>query len=376
MAAVCASALFGMIHGTAPGNVAVTGTFTIPAMIRMGYQRHFAAAVEAAASTGGILLPPVMGSTAFIMAEFLRIPYGEIIVYAAIPAILYYVGVGASVYFTAVKEGLSPQAKEERAPIREATMGVVPLIFPLILLTWLLLIGRSPMMSGIVSIGVLLVTTALRRETRINWRSFIKALEYGGKGIINVSIACAAAGLIMAFLSLSGLDIELPTLVKYLANDQLIIGLILTMIIGIILGMGMPVMAVYVILATVTVPILTSLKAPLLASHMFIFYFATLSAITPPVALASFTAAPIAEANLWKTGIVGLKLALSGFLVPYMFIYNPALLLLGDISPLMLAFSSFTAIFGVVAFSAVVVGWLPYKCNYFYRAIIFLALLF
>lgn len=369
LAAVIASGLIGMIHGTAAGNVVITGTFTIPTMIKLGYKRHFAAAVEASASTGGILLPPIMGSSAFLMAEFTKTPYATIIIYALVPALLYYLGVGISVYIEAVKENLATISEKDRIPIRKAVIDMSPLFIPVAALVWMLMIGRSPMNSGLYTIILVLIFSMFRKETRLNLNSLFQSLAYGGEGIIKISLACASAGVLISFLSISGADIKVPMLIGILSGNVLIIGLLLTGLMGLILGMGMPGVAVYVLLATVAVPTLQRLGASIIASHLFVIYVSALTVLVPPVALASIAAAPLAGANIWETSITALKLSSAGFIIPIMFVYNENLLLMGS-NPLLIIISVISAAIGVTTLALATIGWLPYKCYIWHRVIL------
>lgn len=353
--AVVASALMGTIHGSGPGNVATTGSFTIPLMKKLGYKPHFAGAVEAAASTGGIIMPPVMGATAFVMAEMTRIPYSRIMMAAAIPAVLYFAAVFFMVHLEALKENLKPIPSDQIPDFKKTVLSEGYMLIPIFCIIYFLLKGLSPMKSGLYAIIMLIIFSMFKKNTRIKFKGLIDALEQGATEIISIAVACGTAGIIAGLISLTGLGLKLSYFINSVSGNNLFIGLFMTMVVCIILGMGMPVTAAYILVAATTASTLTKMNISPLAAHMFIFYFATLSAITPPVALSSYTAAGIAGANYNKTGWTALKLALAAFIVPYMFVYGPTLLFEGG--ALSIIRSCITALIGVAALAVGVHGW-------------------
>lgn len=325
--AVISSALFGSIHGSGPGNVAVTGTFTIPLMKRLGYSKNFAGAVEAAASTGGILLPPIMGAAAFIMAEYTGISYWTVCIRAAVPAILYFYGIFIMVHIQAIKNDLPPVPENEITKFGIVMKTGGYMFLPIFIIIYLLVIGTSPMRAGFFAIISTILLSQFRRNTRINIWSFLGACEMGIKNMLMISIACGAAGIIVGLTSLTGIGIRLSSLVGVVTHENLLLVLIVTAITCIILGMGMPVAPAYMITVVIAGFLLQKIGIAIISAHLFAFYFATMASVTPPVALAAFTAAGISGGSTFKTGFLALKLALSGFIIPFVFVYNPSVLI-------------------------------------------------
>jgi len=352
--AVVSSALMGTISGSGPGNVATTGAFTIPMMKKLGYEKEFAGAVEASASTGGIIMPPVMGATAFIMAEMTGIKYGRICAAALIPACLYFLSVFMMVHFEAIKMDLKPVPKED-LPEHKYILSRIYLFAPIIAIIALLLLGFSAMKAGLWGIIACVVASFFRKENRLNLERLISALEGSSKEIVTIAIACGVAGIIAGSVNLTGLGLKLSYVINSIAGGHLILALILIMILCIILGMGMPVTAAYIIVAATCNIIMTKLGMETLTASMFMFYFAVLSAVTPPVALSSYTAAGIAGGNLSKTGWVAVRLCLAAFIVPYMFVYSPELLMIGSVGNIIRA--AVTSLIGVVCLAAALEGW-------------------
>ena len=348
--AVFASAFFGTISGSSPANVATTGMFTIPMMKKTGFQPHFAGAVEAAASTGGQIMPPVMGAAAFIIPSYTGIPYHAIVKAAIIPAILYFLSIYMSVHFRAVKMGLMGLPREELPRTRDIFMKGWHYVIPIAILAYLILSGYSLHRSAYVSIIVAILVSALRKESRMSLRQILEALESGARGAITVAAAGACAGIVVAVVTLTGLGLRFSTLIATVAGNNLLLALFLTMVASIILGMGLPTSACYVILAALGAPALVRLGVPVLAAHFFVFYFGCLSAITPPVAIASYAGASIAEADFNRTGVAAVKIAIAAFIVPYMFVYSPSLLSIG--SGGVIVYDALTAAIGVVALCA------------------------
>ncbi|HYE83461.1 MAG TPA: TRAP transporter permease [Clostridia bacterium] len=369
-AAVIASALVGTIHGSGPGNVVTTGSFTIPMMKKVGYEAKFAAGVEAAASTGGILMPPVMGSAAFIMAAITGIPYGKIIIYAAIPAVLYFASVFWMTHLEAAKMGLNPLNPEEIPDLGKTMKSTWPLLFPLIALIYMLVSGASASRAALISTLLLVVLFIIKKEDRLTWQRFLFALESGATSMVSISVICAAAGIIVGMISLTGLGVKLGAVVMILAQGKLILALVLTGLTAMILGMGMPGVAAYIIVASTIAPALVKLGVPIMAAHLFAYYLSQMSAITPPVALSSYAAAAIAGSGLWETGWVGFKMAAAGLIVPFMFIYSPTLLL--DGSFVQIVWSVITSLIGTFALASGLVGFLgKCKLSMAYRVIVF-----
>lgn len=381
---VVSSSLFGTISGSAVANVMVDGPITIPLMKRTGFKPHFAAAVEAVASTGGQIMPPIMGAAAFVMAEFQGVSYAQVVIWAAIPAILYYIACFGAVHFEAKRQGLMGVPRSELTPLSETlrarghlfipVLSILTVMYsgysaPLSALTGLLLcfpvawfgpvvlmvvpvlmllpyvipsfpvviggIGGLPVaVEAVIAIAVIaLWMWAVRGRIvllKIEWRPIRDALIDGARNTLPVALACACAGIIIGIVILTGLGIVFTQWVIHLAQDMLLVALILTMAAGIVLGMGMPTTPAYIIMVSLLVPALIKLGVVRPAAHMFAFYFAILSAITPPVALAVYAASGLAKSNLWKTGWAAVKVGAAGFIVPFMFVYEPALLMIGD----------------------------------------------
>ena len=325
--AIFASALFATIHGSGPGNVAATGSFTIPMMKRLGYRPQFAGAVEAAASTGGIITPPVMGAAAFIIAEFTGVSYWTVCVVAAIPAVLYFLGVYFMVHLEAAKMNLEAIPKEDLPKLKDVLLRRGYMIIPIVVIFYFLISGASPMKAGFWATVSTFVLSLVRKETRMGPLEVLSACESGARSTLMVSIACAAAGIIVGSVSLTGLGLKISGAVAALAGNHLILSLLLTMAICIFLGMGMPVAPAYIITVTIAGLGLQKLGVPVLLIHMFVFYYGTMAAVTPPVALSAFAGAAIAGANQMKTGFTAFKLALPGFIIPFVFIYAPSFLI-------------------------------------------------
>ena len=337
--AVFSSALLGTISGSPVANVVMTGTFTIPLMKSTGVRPVMAGAIEAVASTGGSLVPPIMGAAAFIMAEYLNVPYRDVAIAALIPAVLYYLTLFWMVDLEAAKEGLTGLPRDQLPKFADVARQYGHLALPIVALVAMLLYGWSPLKSAFYSIVLLVLVTALRPATRIyaHPSAILKAIESGMVAAMPVAAATAAAGIIVGVLSLTGLGAHFAAVMSTLAGDSLAIALILTMIAAIILGCGMPVSAVYIIMASLTAPTLVKLGVTPMAAHMFIFYFSCIAAITPPVALAAYAAAGIAGANPHAVGMASLRVGIVAFVVPYMFAYAPSLLLQGSTAEVVIA---------------------------------------
>jgi TRAP transporter 4TM/12TM fusion protein len=354
--AVVASGMFGTISGSAVANVVTTGTFTIPLMKRLGYTKDFAGAVEAVASTGGQIMPPVMGAAAFVMAEFTGIPYLQVCIYAAIPALLYYLAVGIMVHFEACKMGIRGLPREELPSLRRVIWFGWHLILPLIAIVAFLFNGYTPLVAGFYAVLFTVAISTVRRATRMSFTTILAALQAGALSALPVAAACAAAGIVIGVVNLTGLGLRFSSLILSASGGHLLAALFLTMIASLILGMGLPTTPAYVIQAALAVPALVNLGVPVIAAHLFCLYFAVVSAITPPVALAAYAGASISGGNAMKTGFIATRLGLAAYLVPYMFVYGPPLLTIGQ--PFEVGLAVTTAILGVVGLAAAGEGWL------------------
>ncbi len=328
--AVLGSGLFGMISGVAASNVFTTGSFTIPMMKRLGYKPEFAGAVEAVASTGGIFMPPVMGAAAFVMAELTKTPYIKICVAAALGAVFYYVTLILTVHFTALKNGLRGLAEEEIPTWKEVVANSY-LLLPAVVLVYLLIKGFSPFMAAYYAVWVAFGISFLRKDTMMTPERLFVTLEKAGKNMIVVALACAGAGIVVSVFTYTGLGLGIASVISSLAAGKLLIALVLVMFTCLILGMGMPTTPAYIIAATIGGMVLTKMGLDILTAHLFAFYFAILSEVTPPVCVASYCAASIAGTSPMKVGFEGMKLALTGYIVPYVFVYNKAMMLRGSL---------------------------------------------
>jgi len=353
------SALFGTISGSAVANVVVDGVFNIPLMKKLGYRPEFAGAVEATASTGGQIMPPVMGAGAFIMAEFISTPYLKIALAATIPALLYYLGVTASIHFGARKDNLPRIPRELIPSIRKTLPKSASLFVPVTLLVYLMMTGRDPTTSVFWATvaAAALYLAGIRSAVTLRERvvNLVKALEAGGKSIVMIAALCACAQIVIGMFNLTGLGIKISELVIGLSMGIEFLALFFTMVVCVILGMGLPTTAAYVLAASVAGPALIKLGIAPLAAHLFIFYFAIMSAITPPVCAAVFAAAAIARSNWLTTGWLAVKIGFAGFIVPFLFVYRPALLFLG--SPGEAVWSSLGSIIGVMAMAGAAMGY-------------------
>jgi TRAP transporter 4TM/12TM fusion protein len=368
---VVSSSLFGTVSGSAVANVMVDGPMTIPLMKRSGFRPHFAAAVEATASTGGQIMPPVMGAAAFVMAEFLAVSYFQVTIWAILPAILYYVAVFFAVHFEAKRYGLLGVPKAELPKLSEVMRERGHLFVPIFIVFVGLMAGYSAPLCALVATLICLPTALLRKTTRegIAWRSVLDALEEGAKSTLPVAIACACAGIVIGSTTITGLGITFSQFVVALSQNMLPLALLLTAIAGIVLGLGLPTTPSYIVMVALLVPALIKLGAVTPAAHMFAFYFAILSAITPPVALAVFAAATLAKANMWDAGWAAMRVGAAGYIVPFMFVYEPALLMIGPWYVTALAFAS--AVIGVMTLAASLHGYLLGALSMWQRVVLF-----
>ncbi len=348
---VISSALCGMVSGSSVGNTVTTGSVTIPMMKKTGYKAEFAGAVEAAASTGGQIMPPIMGAAAFLMADFIGVPYSSILSRAILPAILYFAGIFITVHLEAKRLGLSGIPKEE-LPKFKLLVRKIYLLLPLVMLVvWVS--GNYMTMQRAASFAIVLsiVVSLFDKENRITLPKFFDALEAGGKSTITVATACGVAGIISGSITMTGLANELINGIIAVSNNHLIIALFLTMLCCIVLGMGVPTTANYCIMAATCAPILIRMGVPALAAHFFVFYFGIVADITPPVALAAYAGSAIAKANPMKTAFNASRLAIAVFIVPYVFCFSPALLMIDTnaMEVIRIVITSFIGIFGVAA---------------------------
>ena len=328
--AVMSSGLFGSISGSAVANVYGTGTFTIPLMKKIGYPAHFAGAVEAVASSGGQIMPPVMGAGAFLMASFLGVPFVKIMTAAIVPALLYYGAVFLMIRLEALKCGLRGLTAEE-LPKKSAVLKRAYLFAPIIALVYFLLIGYTPMRAAVIGVGVAWLSSLPKKETRMGPKAVIDAIYGGCKSITLVCVACASAGTVLGSVALTGVGVKLVGFVLAFSRGIPLIALFLVMIVSLILGMGLPTTGAYILAAALGVPILTTLGFPPLAAHMFVFYYAIISNITPPVALAAYAASSIAGSDANKTGFTACKLGFLAFVTPFAFCYDQGILLQLDL---------------------------------------------
>ena len=371
--AVFSSALQGTISGSSVANVVTSGAFTIPMMKNLGYKKEFAGAVEASSSTGGQLMPPVMGAAAFLMVEFIGggISYWDIAKAAAIPAILYFTGIWIMTHLEAKRIGLRGLTKEEM-PNRKEVLKKLYLLLPIIAIIILLMSGMSVIRSALWSIVITVLVSAFRKDTRIGFKGTVDALVDGARSALGVAAATAAAGIIVGVVTKTGLGLKMANGLLDLAGGALLPTLFLTMIAALILGMGSPTTANYVITSTIAAPAIILLGVPDLSAHLFVFYFGIVADITPPVALAAFAAAAISGGEPFKTGVESSKLAISAFIIPYMFVLSPELLMI-DTTWTYLIWVVFTAFIGMFAISAGVIGYWMRKMFWIERIVALIA---
>ncbi|MDO4345080.1 MAG: TRAP transporter permease [Eubacteriales bacterium] len=368
--AVLSSALCGMVSGSSVGNTVTTGSVTIPMMKKTGYQSEFAGAVEAAASTGGQIMPPIMGAAAFLMAEYMGVSYGEVALRAILPAILYFVGIFIAVHLEAKKLGLKGMPREE-LPKFGKLIKKIYLLTPIVVLVVLVSTNtRTMQFSAAVAIGATIVVGLFNKDDRITFKKCIDALEAGAKGTITVAVACAMAGVVAGCITSTGLASKLITTIVSVSQGHAMIALVLTMLCCIVLGMGVPTTATYCIMAATCAPILVSpeIGIPVIAAHFFVFYFGIVADITPPVALAAYAGSAIAKAPPMKTALVATRLAIAAFIVPYICALNPAMLLV-DAGPLEIVQICITALIGIFGVSAGLSGFLYCRMNMLIRVI-------
>lgn len=326
---VIASALMGTISGSAQANVATTGAFTIPLMKRIGYPDYFAGAVEASASTGGILMPPIMGATAFIMSSFLGVPYSVIMLAGFAPAILYFLGIFFMVDLQAKKQGMKGLAPEELPSLKKTISERGHMLLPLAFIMYMLVAGYTPLFSAMAGLVAIIVLSSFKKTTRMHWKDVVNALDDGARSAAPVAVSCAIVGFIVGSVGMTGLGQVIALNIMEFSGGHLWIALVLAMVASLVLGMGLPSTACYIVVATIAVPAMLSMGVPPLAAHFFAFYYGTMSGIVPPVALTSFTAAGLSGGRPSKVALVGLGLASSGLILPFFFVYNPVILGIG-----------------------------------------------
>jgi TRAP transporter 4TM/12TM fusion protein len=371
--AVVSSSMFGTISGSAVANVMVDGWLTIPMMKRTGFKPEAAAAIEAVASTGGQIMPPVMGAASFVMAEFLGVPYTQIMLAAAIPAIFYYGALFAAIHFNASRAGLRGIPREELPRLGAIMRRQGHLLLPVVVIFWLLLAGYTATYAAIVAAAAVVVISWLRAESRITLRKALGALQDAAQQTVPVAMATAAAGIMIGIILQTGLAIRFTSFLVDFSGGSLLLALVITMLAAIVLGTALPTTPAYIMLAALLIPALIKLGVPPLAAHMFAFYFGCLSAVTPPECLAVYAAASISRCSVWGAGWQAMKFAAAGFLVPFFFVFYPALLFQGDWTDIVRAVLSGSI--GVVALAAGLEGFLVRQASWLERGLFLAAAL-
>ena len=370
--AVMASGLMGTISGSSQANVATTGSFTIPLMKEVGYTPRFAGAVEAAASTGGILMPPIMGAASFMIASFLGIPYLKVMYAGIIPALFYYFAIFTMVDFEAKKLNLQGMDRSKLPDLKRVIKNEGHMMLPILLILVLLVYGYTPLYAAFFGLIATIVTSMLRKSTRMTFKTFLAALEEGAKSAVSVATACAVVGFIVGVVSMTGLGQVVAHNIIQLSFGQLWLALLLVMVASIFLGMGLPATACYIITASIAAPALVKMGVPPLAAHFFAFYYGTLSAVVPPVALTSYTAAGISGANPTQVAFSGFKLAFAGIIIPYMFVYSP-ILLMQNVTVGRLLLTIVTGLIGIVCLGAAAENYFSAKLKIYERILAFVA---
>lgn len=367
--AVITSALEGTVSGSSVSNTVTSGSFTIPLMKSLGYSPEFAGAVEAAASTGGQIMPPIMGAAAFLIAEAVGVNYIEVAKAAALPALLYFTGIGIMVHLEAKRLGLKGVPRDQLPKIGPMLRDRGHLLLPLVAIIALLMLGKTPTFSALGGIAISMVVPYLRKSTRIPFREVVSALVSGARNIIGVACACAVAGIIVGIVTLSGLGLKLGEGLFSLTGGMILPTLFFTMITSLVLGMGVPTTANYLITSVIAAPIIMRLGVPALAAHLFAFYFGILADITPPVALAAYAGSAISGGNPFKTGVIATKLAIGAFIIPYIFVLNPQLLLINTTWYGIIQIIC-TSLVGMLGISAAMTGWLMGKAVWWERILL------
>jgi TRAP transporter 4TM/12TM fusion protein len=370
--AVLSSGLMGTVSGSSVANVVGTGSFTIPMMKKLGYEKDFAGAVEAAASTGGQLMPPVMGAAAFLMAEFVGVPYIEIVKAAVIPAVLYFAGVWLGVHFEAKRKNLRGIPRDQLPKAWDIFRERGHLAIPLIVIIYLLVAGYTPMRAALFAIFLSIAASFMRKSTRMNPIEIIRGLETGARNVLGVLVACAAAGIIIGVVTKTGVGLKLASALLDLSGGILLPTLFFTMITSLILGMGVPTTANYVITSTIAAPALVQMGVPIIAAHMFVFYFGIIADVTPPVALAAYAGSAISGGNALWTGVNASKLAIGAFIIPYVFVMSPELLMINATAGTVVM-ATITALIGMIGISSALIGCYIVKLNPLERILLFVA---
>ncbi len=365
---VLTSAFFGSISGSAAANVYATGTFTIPMMKKLGYDKGFAGAVEASSSTGGQLMPPVMGAAAFLMADILGVPYLQICKAALIPSFLYFFSLILMIDFESARKGLKGLDRGSQPRVRDSLKRSY-LLLPILVLLVVMLMGYTPYWAAFVATGSTIVLSFFNRDNRMGPVRLIQTLEVAAQRTVLIASACAAAGIIIGVVTLTGIGLNLTSVIITSSGGITLIALLLIMIASIIMGMGTPTTVAYVIVATLGVPSLTQLGFSVLASHFFVFYFGVLSMVTPPVAVAAYAAAEIAEDSMMKIGFIAVKLCFVAFVIPFVFIFNEGLLMQGSWTNILMVL--LTSMVGVVAIASSFQGWLFLNLGWIQRGVVF-----
>lgn len=369
---VLASGMMGTISGSSVANVVGVGSFTIPMMKKLGYNKEFAGGVEAAGSTGGQIMPPIMGAAAFLMAEFIGVPYLDVVKAAVIPAVLYYTGIWIAVHLEAKRKGLKGIPRNELPKIIDVFLTRGHLALPLIVILYLLVEGQTPTKAALWGIVIAIAASSLRKSTRMKPSQLVEGLENGAKGVLGVLVACATAGIIIGVVTKTGVGLKLAGGLIDLAGGMLLPAMFFTMITSIILGMGVPTTANYVITSTIAAPALIQMHVPVIAAHMFVFYFGIIADITPPVALAAYAASGISGGNPMKTGITASKLAIAAFIVPYIFVYSPVLLMV-KATPIEVIAAGISSVIGMLGLGIAMIGYWYSDVNRYLRIAAFIA---
>ena len=376
-AATLCSALFGSISGSTAANVATTGVFTIPLMKKNGYSPRFAAATEASASTGGQILPPIMGAAAFVMADVISTSYLEIIGAALIPALLFYLAIWMSVHFEAKRLGLTPVPKSQRPTLREGLFNIETLVVPIAVLVTMLVLRYTPTTAAVAAyFTAVLIYLFSWRSPGTLWeriKSLPAALEAGAMTAAMIAVIIGSVAIIASVISLTGLGLKVSSVILVVSGGDVLITLILAMVVAIILGMGLPTVAAYMLAASVVAAAFIEAGLPSLSAHLFILYFAILSGVTPPVALAAYIGGAIAGSHWFKTALTATKISLGGFLIPYMFIYHPPLL--GNGTPLEIALAVGSGVLGIIALAGSTIGYFLRPCSWLERGLLLIAAL-
>ncbi|WP_018917977.1 TRAP transporter permease [Vreelandella zhanjiangensis] len=371
-AATLCSAMFGSISGSTAANVATTGIFTIPLMKKNGYSPRFAAATEASASTGGQILPPIMGAAAFVMADVISTSYLEIIGAALIPALLFYLAIWMSVHFEAKRLGLNPIPKSERPTLREGLFNIETLVLPLVVLISMLMMRYTPTTAAVsayfTALALYLVSPRSPGSFVERLKSLPAALEAGAMTAAMIAVIVGSVAIIASVISLTGLGLKVSSVILLVGGGDVLITLLLAMVVAIILGMGLPTVAAYMLAASVVAAAFVEAGLPSLSSHLFILYFAILSGVTPPVALAAYIGSAIAGAHWFRTALTATKISLGGFLIPFMFIYHPPLL--GNGTPLEIAMAVGSGVLGIIALAASTIGYFLRPCSWLERGLL------